>query len=82
MVINAKTGQKLYEKEIIDPSCEILILKGMEIDDAGNLYIFGNYYPKGKMNSQPSLIVFCFINSILICINNNKWNFQILHHLN
>ena len=54
--VNAKTGEKMYDKALTDPNFEILILNGLESDSDGNVYMFGNYFPKGRSElSSPSL---------------------------
>lgn len=59
LAINAKTGEKMYEKVITDPNYETLVLNGLESDAEGNVYLFGNYYPKGENElSSPSLGLF------------------------
>ena len=54
LTIDAKTGEKMYEKKIADPDYELFALNGLESDQEGNFYMLGNYYPKGKneLNSK------------------------------
>lgn len=59
LAINAKTGEKMFEKPIVDPNYELLVLNGLESDLAGNIYLLGNYFPKGKSElNNPSLGIF------------------------
>tara|TARA_Y100001954_G_C15825445_1_gene611969 strand:- start:598 stop:2190 length:1593 start_codon:yes stop_codon:yes gene_type:complete len=59
LAINTKTGEKMYEKVFTDSNYETLVLNGLEGDKDGNVYLFGNYYPKGKNElSSPSLGLF------------------------
>jgi len=59
LAINTKTGKIMYEKAINDANYETMVLNGLESDSEGNVYLFGNYYPKGKNEiSSPSLGLF------------------------
>jgi hypothetical protein len=55
VAVDIKTGKKLYEKSISHPEYELLVLNGLDSDSEGNVYLFGNYFPKGKSElSSPS----------------------------
>lgn len=57
--LNAKTGEKMYEKALTDEDYDIIPLSGYKNKSDDNIYIFGNYYPKDKAKlNKPSLGLF------------------------
>jgi hypothetical protein len=57
--IDTKTGKKIYQNKIEDPTYELMVLNGFGNDNDGGIYLFGTYYAKGdKEFSSQSLGMF------------------------